>query len=63
MMDIREFIFTIENFSVGMYRIPQPLDAFVALTSMIAVSTGSIVADLQDIPNGPIRFMVRLFQR
>ncbi|CAF3581131.1 unnamed protein product [Rotaria sp. Silwood1] len=37
-------------------RIPQPQDDFVALTSMVAVGTGSIAVDLQDIPNAPIRF-------
>jgi hypothetical protein len=41
---------------------PQPQDDFVALTSMVGVSTGSISADLQDIPNGPIRFTVILFR-
>ncbi|UJR29760.1 hypothetical protein I4U23_017308 [Adineta vaga] len=39
-------------------RIPQPQDDFVALTAMVAVGIGSVTADLQDIPNGPIRFMV-----
>jgi hypothetical protein len=38
--------------------IPQPQDAFVALTAMVAVGIGSIGVDLQDIPNQPIRFMV-----
>lgn len=38
--------------------IPQPQDDFVALTAMVAVGIGSVTADLQDIPNGPIRFMV-----
>ncbi|UJR29763.1 hypothetical protein I4U23_017311 [Adineta vaga] len=38
-------------------RIPQPQDDFVALTAMVAVGIGSIAVDLQDIPNGPIRFM------
>ena len=28
---------------------------------MFAVSTGSIGVDLQDIPNDPIRFIVRFF--
>lgn len=36
--------------------IPQPQDAFVALTAMVAVGTGSIAVDLQDIPNAPIRY-------
>ena len=42
------------------FRIPQPQDDFVALTAMVAVGIGSIAVDLQDIPNGPIRFMVQL---
>ncbi len=37
-----------------------PQDNFVTLTSMFAVSSGSIGVDLQDIPNEPIRFLVRL---
>ncbi|CAF0982013.1 unnamed protein product [Adineta steineri] len=37
-------------------RIPQPQDDFVALTAMVAVGIGSIAVDLQDVPNGPIRF-------
>ena len=41
-----------------MNSIPQPQDAFVALTSMVAVGVGSIAVDLQDVPNGPMRFMV-----
>ncbi|CAF0836916.1 unnamed protein product [Adineta ricciae] len=36
--------------------IPQPQDLFVAATAMIAVGIGSVTADLQDVPNGPIRF-------
>ncbi len=40
-------------------RLPKPEDNFVSLTSMFAVSSGSIGVDLQDIPNEPIRFMVR----
>lgn len=40
------------------YRLPKPQDNFVSLTSMFAVSTGSIGVDLQDIPNDPIRFIV-----
>ena len=42
------------------YRLPTPQDNFVSLTSMFAVSSGSIGVDLQDIPNEPIRFVVRL---
>lgn len=41
--------------------LPKPQDNFVTLTSMFAVSAGSIGVDLQDIPNEPIRFLVRLF--
>jgi hypothetical protein len=41
-------------------RIPKPQDNFVTLTSMFAVSSGSIGVDLQQIPNEPIRFIVRL---
>lgn len=37
---------------------PKPTDNTIALMSMLAVSTGSITADLQDVPNVPIRFMV-----
>ncbi|CAF1377561.1 unnamed protein product [Adineta steineri] len=37
--------------------IPEPQNDFVALTSMFGVGSGSISIDLQDIPNGPIRFM------
>lgn len=37
--------------------LPKPEDNFVRLTSMFAVSTGSIGIDLQDIPNEPIRFV------
>ncbi|CAF1416794.1 unnamed protein product [Adineta ricciae] len=36
--------------------LPKPEDNFVALTSMFAVSSGSIGVDLQDIANQPIRF-------
>jgi hypothetical protein len=28
---------------------------------MVAVGVGSIAVDLQDVPNGPIRYMVNLF--
>ncbi len=38
--------------------LPKPGDNFVELTSMFAVSTGSIGADLQQIPNEPIVFKV-----
>jgi len=41
-------------------RIPKPQDNFVILTSMLAVSSGSIAVNLQQIPNQPIRFIVRL---
>lgn len=41
-------------------RLPKPQDNFVTLTSMFAVSAGSIGVDLQDIPNEPIRFVVWL---
>lgn len=41
-----------------LHRIPKPEDNFVALTSMLGASTGSISVDLQTIPNEPIRFMV-----
>ncbi len=41
------------------YSLPKPQDNFVTLTSMFAVSSGSIGVDLQDIPNEPIRFVVR----
>jgi PhoPQ-activated pathogenicity-related protein len=35
---------------------PKPTDNFVELTSMFAVATGTIGADLQQIPNAPILF-------
>jgi len=38
--------------------IPQPQDAFVALTAMVAIGSEIIAVDLQDIPDQPIRFMV-----
>ena len=41
--------------------IPQPQDTLVILTSMIAISSGSICIDLQDIPSQPITFMVNIF--
>ncbi len=41
-------------------RLPKPEDNFVTLTSMFAVSTGSIGVDLQDIANQPIRFWASL---
>ena len=41
-------------------RIPKPEDNFVALTSMLAASSGSIGVDLQDIANQPIRFWASL---
>jgi len=41
------------------YRIPQPTDNFVELTSIFAVSTGTIGADLQQIPNQPTVFVVK----
>jgi len=37
--------------------VPKPEDNFVSLTSMFAVSSGSIGIDLQDIPNEPLRFI------
>ncbi|CAF1051330.1 unnamed protein product [Rotaria magnacalcarata] len=37
--------------------IPKPEDNFVALTSMLGASSGSISVDLQAIPNEPTRFM------
>ncbi|CAF3418565.1 unnamed protein product, partial [Rotaria sp. Silwood2] len=36
--------------------IPKPTDESVSLMSMLALGTGSITADLQNIPNVPIRF-------
>lgn len=48
------------NKMIFLNRLPKPEDNFVRLTSMFAVSTGSIGIDLQDIPNEPIRFVVRL---
>ena len=42
-------------------RLPKPEDNFVALTSMFAVSSGSIGVDLQDIANQPIRFNASIF--
>jgi hypothetical protein len=48
------------NYFLFDYRLPKPEDNFVTLTSMFAVSSGSIGVDLQDIPNEPIRFVVRL---
>ena len=42
-------------------RMPKPEDNFVRLTAMVAVSIGSIGIDLQDIPNQPIIFTVRLY--
>ena len=44
-------------------RMPQPQDNFVSLTSMFSVGSGSIGVDLQDVPNEPIRFIVRMFTR
>lgn len=37
--------------------IPQPTDNFVQLISLFSVSTGTIGADLQQIPNQPTRFV------
>jgi hypothetical protein len=42
---------------------PKPEDNFVTLTSMFAVSSGSIGIDLQGIPNEPIRFMASFTHR
>jgi hypothetical protein len=38
---------------------PQPQDNLLALTSILAVGSGSIAAYLADIPNQPLRFWVR----
>jgi PhoPQ-activated pathogenicity-related protein len=43
--------------------LPKPEDNFVTLTSMFAVSTGSIGVDLQDIANQPIRFWADMRNR
>ena len=40
------------------FRIPQPQDNLVSLTSMFAVSSGSLGIHLQDIPNQSFRFRV-----
>ena len=37
---------------------PQPMDNFVLLTSVFAVTTGTIGADLQQVPNQPTVFLV-----
>ena len=42
-----------------LFRIPQPQDNLLSLTSMFAVSSGSLGIHLQDIPNQPFRFWVR----
>ena len=39
--------------------LPKPDDYFVILTSMLAVGSGTIGIDLQQVPNDPIRFIVR----
>ena len=44
---------------MNFHRIPKPTDNFVELTSLFAVSTGIIAADLQQIPNQPVVFMVK----
>jgi hypothetical protein len=36
---------------------PQPTDNFIELTSAFAIATGSIGADLMQIPNAPIVFV------
>lgn len=48
------------DFTCTFNRIPKPEDNFVALTSMLAASSGSIGVDLQDIANQPIRFWVNV---
>lgn len=40
--------------------LPKPEDSSVSLISMLAVSTGSITVNLQDVPNVPIRFTVSM---
>ena len=37
---------------------PTPTDNFVELVSVFAVATGTISADLQQIPNQPVIFLV-----
>jgi hypothetical protein len=37
---------------------PPPTDNFVALTTMIAASTGAVAANLKQIPNQPVVFKV-----
>jgi hypothetical protein len=39
---------------------PQPTDNFVELTSMFAVATGTVAADLLQIPNQPTVFLVSM---
>ena len=42
------------------FRIPNPQDNMLALTSMFAVSSGSLGIHLQDIPNQSFRFKVNI---
>lgn len=37
---------------------PQPSDKYVSLTTLFALSTGSIAANLQQVPNQPIIYNV-----
>jgi len=53
------FFYLFLNSFLLVNRIPQPTDNFVELTSIFAVSTGSIGADLQQIPNQPTVFVVK----
>ena len=52
------YIYLFDKNKNKLYSLPKPQDNFVALTSMFAVSSGSIGVDLQDIPNEPLRFIV-----
>jgi hypothetical protein len=55
------FVFQFNNYKI--YKtasLPKPSDNFVELTSAFAVSTGTIGADLQQIPNEPIVFKVKI---
>ncbi len=40
-------------------RLPKPQDKLITLTSLLAISSGSIGVDFQNIPNEPIRYVVK----
>ena len=59
---LEKYPFVDVTYQILLLSVPKPQDTSVSLMSMLAVSTGSITANLQCIPNVPIQFKVHLIQ-